>query len=91
MASSIIRVDIDPTRQEIDEALFFRIAKAGFSQKRKQLKNNFKALGLSKEQIEEWLDFAGFDGKRRAETVAITEWIELTKAFPTQVWYKLGI
>lgn len=85
VSSSIIRVDIDPDRKQVDEALFFRIAKAGFSQKRKQLKNNFKTLGLSKEQIEGWLETSGFDGTRRAETVKISEWVTLTEAFPLKM------
>jgi 16S rRNA (adenine1518-N6/adenine1519-N6)-dimethyltransferase len=59
------------------EPAFFRIVKAGFSQKRKQLQNNLGQLGLSKEQITALLTTCHIDGRRRAETLTLAEWITL--------------
>jgi len=61
---------------------FFKVVKAGFSQPRKQLLNNFsKMLKLSKGKTAEWLLKNNVDPERRAETLEIEEWIELTKTF----------
>lgn len=66
------------------ESQFFRIAKAGFSQKRKQLHKNLRQLGHSKAEIETLLLQANIDGTRRAETLTIAEWKTLTEK--TAVW-----
>ena len=56
------------------EAAFFRVVRAGFSEKRKQLKNNLRGLGLDDGAIAAALAEAGIDGRRRAETLTIEEW-----------------
>lgn len=57
---------------------FFRIVKAGFSQKRKQLRNSLAAgLQLSHAAVDEWLARAEIDVKRRAETLTMEEWERL--------------
>ena len=61
-------------------ATFYRVVRAGFSEKRKQLKNNLRQLGLSDEAIAAALEAAGIDGRRRAETPAVREWEALVKA-----------
>ncbi|MBP9502582.1 MAG: ribosomal RNA small subunit methyltransferase A [Candidatus Promineofilum sp.] len=66
-----------------DEEAFFRIVRAGFSEKRKQLKNNLRRLGLSDEAIAAALEAAGIDGKRRAETLSVEEWKKLVLSFQT--------
>lgn len=61
---------------------FFKIVKAGFSQPRKQLLNNFsKNLMLNKQQNSEWLSQNGIAPERRAETLSVGDWINLTKSF----------
>lgn len=86
VASSVVHIDVDArpeaAKAVTDEKKFFRIAKVGFSQKRKQLLNNFKGLGLEKSAIGEWCDAAGIDGKRRAETLSIEEWVHLYQTIP---------
>ena len=62
------------------EAAFFRLVRAGFSEKRKQLKNNLRGLGLDDEAIAAALAAAGIDGRRRAETLTIEEWEGLSQA-----------
>jgi 16S rRNA (adenine1518-N6/adenine1519-N6)-dimethyltransferase len=60
---------------------FFRVARAGFGQRRKQLRNSLAAgLGVPPPQAEAWLRAAGVDPQRRAETLTIDEWGALAKA-----------
>lgn len=59
---------------------FFRVARAGFGQKRKQLKNSLSGgLGIKATLAGECLEDAGIDPKRRAETVSLEEWARLTR------------
>jgi 16S rRNA (adenine1518-N6/adenine1519-N6)-dimethyltransferase len=78
-----LRVDIYP-RPRIDPELtelFFRTAKAGFSQRRKTLRNSLSAgLHLSSAQAESLLEATGISPQRRAETVSIEEWAKLAAA-----------
>lgn len=81
--SAVIRVDVDrldqATAGAAAERAFFRVVRAGFSEKRKQLKNNLRQLALSDEAIAAALAVASIDGKRRAETLTIEEWERLTR------------
>lgn len=75
--SAIVRVDIyaQPLfpKDVLDE--FFRLAKAGFSQKRKTLRNSLSAgLGLPPMETSAFLNDAGIDPQRRAETLSLEEW-----------------
>jgi 16S rRNA (adenine1518-N6/adenine1519-N6)-dimethyltransferase len=59
--------------------IFFRLAKAGFSQKRKKLRNSLSAgLNISKKAVEDLLDEVDIDANRRAETLNLQDWIRLT-------------
>lgn len=82
--SAVVRIDIADELPPVDEKVFFRIVKAGFSQKRKQLKNNLRGINLSAEQITSALASVDIDGKRRAETLSINEWVQLTQAIGEQ-------
>lgn len=62
-----------------NEAAFFKVVRAGFSEKRKQLKNNLRQLGLDDAAIAAALEGAGVDGRRRAETLTIAEWESLSR------------
>lgn len=79
--SSLLRVDLypEPLIPADDLAMFFRLAKAGFGQKRKTLRNSLSAgLSLSPARITELLHEAEIDPGRRAETLNIEEWRRLT-------------
>ena len=66
------------------EKAFFRIAHAGFGQKRKQLANTLATgLVLPKEEVGKRLLEAGIDPSRRAETLSLQEWAALTRALST--------
>jgi 16S rRNA (adenine1518-N6/adenine1519-N6)-dimethyltransferase len=59
----------------IDEKKFFRIIKAGFAGKRKNLRNTLSSgLGLEKDTIVMMLERAVIDPQRRAETLSLYEW-----------------
>ncbi|MBI3159495.1 MAG: ribosomal RNA small subunit methyltransferase A [Chloroflexi bacterium] len=62
--------------------VFFRLLKAGFSQKRKNLRNSLSAgLGMEKAQVEGLLEKAGLDPSRRAQTLNVPEWLALVDAY----------
>ena len=75
--SAVVCVDIlpSPLVVEAELPLFFRLAKAGFSQKRKTLRNALSGgMHWSTEQTQTLLNAAGIDPQRRAETLSIAEW-----------------
>jgi 16S rRNA (adenine1518-N6/adenine1519-N6)-dimethyltransferase len=82
--SAVVRIDTyDPLPGGVvDEALFFEVARAGFAQSRKQLRNALR-LGLldADEEIDEALARSGVDPRRRAETLSVEEWVALSNAF----------
>lgn len=82
--SAVVRIDLSGTQMNADdadfEAAFFRLVRAGFSQKRKQLQKNLRQLGLDKQAIGEILEKVGVDGRRRAETLTLDEWRQLNDA-----------
>jgi 16S rRNA (adenine1518-N6/adenine1519-N6)-dimethyltransferase len=84
--SAVLRIDLteQPTTElteGIDEATYFRVVRAGFSQKRKTLRNSLSAgLGLAPVRVEEVLRQAGLDPRRRAETLSLAEWAQATRA-----------
>ncbi len=73
--SAVLRLDV---RKEapvnlLDEKMFFRCIKAGFSQRRKTLLNSLTGTGFGKGVISKCLVNAGIDGKRRAETLSLSD------------------
>ena len=82
--SAVLKIELYPQPMvplEQQDA-FFKLAHAGFGQKRKTLRNSLSAgLALAGSQVETLLLEAGIDPKRRAETLSISEWKRLT-----QIW-----
>lgn len=80
--SAVVRIDTfaQPAIAVADTDHFFRVVKAGFGQKRKQLKNSL-AAGLAKPmpQVVEALNRANVDPTRRAETLSLEEWGRLAE------------
>lgn len=85
--SAVTRIDLFP-QPVIPAALlptFFRLAKAGFSQKRKTLRNAISAgMGWSTSQTDHLFLQAGIDSRRRAETLSLAEWRVLVELLPPQ-------
>ena len=59
-----------------DEKMFFRLVRAAFVQRRKMLRNaimNANIEGITAEKLDEALVSSGINGKRRGETLSISE------------------
>jgi 16S rRNA (adenine1518-N6/adenine1519-N6)-dimethyltransferase len=81
--SAIVRIDVSPhpPLEGATRERFFALARAGFAEKRKQLHNNFtRHLDVSREEALRWLEEAGIAPTRRAQTLALDEWLALTRA-----------
>lgn len=75
--SAVVHVSLWPEAlvSEKDEALFFRLLRAGFSQKRKNLRNSLAGgMAWEKEKTGATLEAAGIDPTRRAQTLSVVEW-----------------
>ena len=84
VASAILRIDVLPERRlsAEDEAVFFKLARAGFSTRRKQLINALSSgLDIDKARGAELLQKAGIDPRRRAETLTIDDWLNLLRVY----------
>jgi len=81
--SAIVRIDLFkelPFTNYDDSEKFFPMVKAGFSQKRKKLKNALASgLKIKMEEVEEMLSNAGIDSNRRAETLLVEEWKKIKR------------
>jgi 16S rRNA (adenine1518-N6/adenine1519-N6)-dimethyltransferase len=82
--SEVVRIDLYPQPvipiQELDA--FFFLIKAGFSQKRKTLRNSVSAgLRWKPEQAETLLRSSDVDPQRRAETLSLEEWKKITHEY----------
>jgi 16S rRNA (adenine1518-N6/adenine1519-N6)-dimethyltransferase len=80
--SSVVRIDMHEqplaTAQEIDT--LFRLARAGFGQKRKQLQNALAhGLPISKAQAENLLRSCDIDPRARAQALCLKEWLCLAE------------
>jgi 16S rRNA (adenine1518-N6/adenine1519-N6)-dimethyltransferase len=79
--SAVLVIDIYPSPLINEELLdtFFKLIKAGFSQKRKTLRNSLSSgLHISPTNATELLTRADIDPQRRAETLSIEEWERLS-------------
>ncbi len=82
--SAVVRVDLfpEPVIPADQLEVFFNLAKAGFSQKRKTLRNSLAGgLGIPAAQANDLLIAAAIDPQRRAETLSLAEWARLVEAF----------
>jgi 16S rRNA (adenine1518-N6/adenine1519-N6)-dimethyltransferase len=81
--SAILRLEIYPQPRIPTPLLdkFFVLIKAGFSQKRKTLRNALSGgLRIAPVDVEQLLTMAGIDPQRRAETLSLEEWGKLCNA-----------
>ncbi len=79
---AVIRIDLfpDPRIPSAWLDTFFRLAKAGFSQKRKTLRNSLAGgMGWKAAQAAEILQRAGINTQRRAETLSLDEWRQVVE------------
>lgn len=81
--SAVVSIDVydRPPIDVSNERAFFRVVRAGFGQKRKQLRNALASgLGIKAEAAGVMLEKAGIEPQRRAETMTLQEWSALTHA-----------
>lgn len=72
----------EKNRKEIAPEKFFRLAKIGFSSRRKQLQNNLAGgLRLKNEEVQNILVKSGFDKRVRAQDLTVEDWIRLVDNF----------
>ena len=82
--SAVLRLTLfkKPIIQEQNLDLFFKLAQAGFSQKRKTLRNSLASgLSITSQQAEKILADAQLESNRRAETLSLEEWNRLVLAY----------
>lgn len=77
----ILRRRQKPLFKDLDNQKFFRLVKAGFSQRRKKLRSSLAGgLGISKDQAEALLRSAGIAADARAQELSLEDWHQLSKA-----------
>jgi 16S rRNA (adenine1518-N6/adenine1519-N6)-dimethyltransferase len=86
--SAILRVEVGARPvvelpEDVDERAYFRVVRAGFSQRRKTLRNSLSGgLALTPVQVEGALRAVDIDPRRRAETLSLEEWARAAVALP---------
>lgn len=84
VTSSVIRLDMRkaPPAGIEDPALFFRVVRGAFAQRRKTLVNALSAAfgGVDREKIREAVVSCGFDEKIRGEALGLEDFAALTRA-----------
>lgn len=76
----------EPLFADINTKLFFRVVKAGFSQRRKTLVNSISGgLALPKDTARDLLQTAGIAPTDRAQALGLTQWYQLYKAYADMI------
>lgn len=74
----ILRTRTQPLVSAAEQARFWRLARAGFANRRKKLRSSLSAgLGVSKATIEQWLNTATIDPNLRAQDLSLEDWRQL--------------
>ena len=84
VTSAVVRIDVRPEPAVAFDSPdgFFRVVKAGFSARRKQLHNSIgRGLALEPETAKALLADAGIDPTRRAQTLSLDEWAALHEQY----------
>ena len=87
VSSSVVRLNVraQPAVIVDDVAGFFKLVRAGFSARRKQLRNSLvQGLGDPAPKVDALLVSADIDGRRRAETLTLDEWAEIYRCWEQQ-------
>jgi 16S rRNA (adenine1518-N6/adenine1519-N6)-dimethyltransferase len=86
--SAVVRIDTyDALPIDVpDVQHFFHIVRAGFGQKRKQLKNALSGgLGLPAGEVVAAMQKARIESRRRAQSLTLDEWARLAREFGSRV------
>lgn len=78
----ILNLKKDPIVAKGQQQNFFKIVKAGFSERRKKLRSSLSGgLHISKDEADSLLINANIDPNLRAQNLTLKEWAELSKTF----------
>jgi 16S rRNA (adenine1518-N6/adenine1519-N6)-dimethyltransferase len=70
-----------PLFPDIDKETFFKIVRAGYSEKRKKLRSSLSGgMRLDKQAVDEWLKRANINENARAQELNLKDWHDLAKA-----------
>jgi len=85
--SAVVRIEVSPgPRVDIDSETFFRVVRAGFSTKRKQLRNALaNGLAIDNAVAGDVLARAGVEPTLRAQALDLAQWASIARA-----WTELG-
>lgn len=80
--SAVIRLKLRPTPpvETTDEALLFRLIRAGFGQRRKTLLNSLSGIGVDKERLRAALETADVSPTARAEQLTLAQFAAIANA-----------
>jgi 16S rRNA (adenine1518-N6/adenine1519-N6)-dimethyltransferase len=92
--SAVVLVELYPgpliPQEQLDT--FFMLAKAGFSQKRKTIRNSISTgMAINPKIAEEIIANANIDPVRRAETLSIEDWRVLTNTYLNHIEYAKNV
>ena len=77
--SAMVQIDMIKNKYDADEELFKKIVHSAFAMRRKTLQNNLsQGFGISKAQVEEILNKAGFAATIRGEQLSTEDYVKLT-------------
>lgn len=88
--SAVLRIEVSESPSllregGLEETAYFRVVRAGFSQKRKTLRNSLSAgLGLDPIDTQRFLEQVGIDPRARAETLSLEEWARVAGVIYSQ-------
>ena len=79
----ILRRRAEPLVPHVEQREFFRLVKAGFSERRKKLRSSLSGgFAMDKKAVDAWLERAGISAEARAQELSINEWRRLLDEFP---------
>ena len=78
--SAVVTLSVIPTESDAFHRDFIQIVRAAFAHRRKTLGNSFRERGWPTTTIQDALGKVHIDPKRRAETMTVQEFIDLTHA-----------
>ena len=81
--SAVVRIDVAAApKVDVPIDAFFRIARAGFGNPRKQLRNSLSfGLHVKQEVIDQMMARAGIDATLRPQVLSLDDWASITRAW----------
>ena len=85
--SAMVQIEMIKNKYDADEELFKKIVHSAFAMRRKTLQNNLsQGFGISKAQVEEILQQAGFAPTVRGEQLSTEDYVKITNVMKQYIW-----